>query len=72
VLSELLSIGSLEAPNLLADFVVIQTLSLGCIVFGIIAALASCYKLALLLLLLVPLVVIATKLSLAAGTSNLP
>jgi hypothetical protein len=72
VLSDLLGVGSLEARNLLAEFVVIQTLSLGCIVFGIVAALVSCYKLSLLLLLLVPLVVMCNKLSFAAGTSNLP
>jgi hypothetical protein len=71
VLNELLGIGTILARHLLGDFVAISTVSMACILFGIIVALYSCYQLALLLLMLVPLAAANSLITFKAGQFDL-
>ncbi len=57
-MSQLLGAGAAEARYIVADAFVVQIVSLMCILFGVGAALYSCYQLALVVLGSIPFVVL--------------
>ncbi len=66
-MSQLLGAGAAEARYIVADAFVVQIVSLMCILFGVGAALYSCYKFALVVLGTVPILIVAVTSSYDEG-----
>ncbi len=67
-MSQLLGAGAAEVRYIAADASVVQFVVLMCILFGVVAALYSCYKLALVILGTIPFVVLAVASGADKGT----
>lgn len=67
ILTTYLAQDAAQVRNLLGDFLSVLTLVIGTLVIGIAVALASCYRLALVVLACIPLVIIGATLSRSVG-----